>query len=139
MNAFRMNSLLKSALQVSHGTILPDISQIPGPLKVSDIRQIPGNFEARIALLQVEDLEGRQHHAAVVAAADEANTEALITALQYGAEAPRAVAVDVPETPAVELKTARLARERLEAEAKAARNLLERRPHCVSRCARGAG
>jgi hypothetical protein len=83
----------------------------------------------------VEDLERRQQEA--VAADDDTAAARLIDALAAGTEAPPVVSGEpaIPEPPAAALRTARLALDRLEAEDRAARDLLERRTHGVGRCA----
>jgi hypothetical protein len=91
----------------------------------------------------VDNLERRQQeHAAAVVGADQAGAAALIEALAAGtAAAPPAPADAAPngangaEALPRELRIARLACDQLEAEDRAARDLLERRTHGVARCA----
>jgi hypothetical protein len=86
----------------------------------------------------VENLERRQQeHAAAVAAGDQAAAARLVETFSAGTEAPPVADVIAPETLAGELRTARLARARLVAADRAARDLLQRRTHGVARCAHG--
>jgi hypothetical protein len=84
----------------------------------------------------VEDFERRQQeHAAAVGGADQAGAAALIEALAAGTAPPPVIDVTVPGTPAAARRTAQLALDRLTAEDRAARDLLERRTHGTARCA----